>query len=61
MQAGLPDPEIGLIVGVASVVQVPAAFFAGGLIDRFGGARVLLLGSLAYLAGAIVLALPLAE
>ena len=61
VKAGLPDPEIGLIVGVASVVQVPAAFFAGGLIDRFGGSRVLLFGSLSYLAGAVLLALPVAE
>lgn len=47
VKAGLPDAEIGLIVGVASVVQVPAAFFAGGLIDRFGGPRMLLFGALA--------------
>ena len=61
VKAGLPDAEIGLIVGVASVVQVPAAFVAGGLIDRFGGPRVLLLGSLSYLGGALLLALPFAE
>src|SRR4051812_36714135 len=61
VKAGLPDPEIGLIVGIASVVQVPAAFLAGGLIDRFGGPRVLLFGSLASLAGAVLLALPFAE
>jgi MFS family permease len=61
VKAGLPDAEIGLIVGVASVIQVPAAFFAGGLIDRFGGPRVLLLGCLSYLAAAVLLALPLAE
>jgi MFS family permease len=60
VKAGLPDAEIGLIVGVASVVQVPAAFFAGGLIDRFGGPRVLLLGALAYLGGAVLLTLPMA-
>jgi MFS family permease len=61
VKAGLPDAEIGLIVGVASVVQVPAAFFAGGLIDRFGGPRVLLFGCLSYLAAALLLALPIAE
>jgi MFS family permease len=60
VQAGLPDEQIGLIVGVASVVQVPAAFFAGGLIDRFGGPRILLLGALAYLGGAVLLTLPMA-
>ena len=58
VKAGLPDAEIGLIVGVAAVVQVPAALFAGGLIDRFGGPRVLLLGGLSFLAGAALLALP---
>lgn len=57
VKAGLPDAEIGLIVGVAAVVQVPAALFAGGLIDRFGGPRVLLLGGLSYLAGALLLTL----
>jgi MFS family permease len=61
VKAGLPAAEIGLIVGVASVVQVPAAFFAGGLIDRFGGPRVLLFGALAYLAGAVLLALPIVQ
>ena len=60
VQAGLPDAEIGIIVGIASVVQVPAAFISGGLIDRFGGPRVLLLGSLSYLVGAVLLALPVA-
>ena len=60
VKAGLPDAEIGLIVGVASVVQVPAALFAGGLIDRFGGPRILLLGALAYLGGAVLLTLPMA-
>ncbi len=58
VKAGLPDAEIGLIVGAAAVVQVPAALFAGGLIDRFGGPRVLLLGGLSYLAGALLLTLP---
>ena len=61
VKGGLPDAQIGLIVGVASVIQVPAAFFAGGLIDRFGGPRVLLFGCLSYLAAAVLLALPIAE
>ncbi len=60
VQAGMADAEIGLIVGVASVVQVPAAFFAGGLIDRFGGPRLLLFGTLSYLLGALLLTLPMA-
>src|SRR5690349_12533857 len=56
----MPDATVGLIVGVASVVQVPAAFFAGGLIDRFGGPRMLLLGACSYLVGALILTLPMA-
>ena len=36
-RAGVPDPQIGLIVGVAALVQVPAAFLAGVIVDRLGG------------------------
>jgi MFS family permease len=57
-RAGVPDPEIGLIVGVASLVQVPAAFVAGVVVDRVGGLRVLALGGLAYLVGCAILLLP---
>lgn len=57
-RAGVPDPEIGLIVGVAALVQVPAAFAAGAILDRVGGVRVFGLGGLAYLAGCAVLLLP---
>jgi MFS family permease len=57
-RAGIPDAEIGLIVGAAAVVQVPAAFVGGALIDRFGGIRLLGVGGLAYLVGAAVLLLP---
>ena len=57
-RAGVSDPEIGLIVGVASLVQVPAAFVAGVVVDRVGGLRVLGLGGLAYLAGCAILLLP---
>jgi MFS family permease len=57
-RAGVSDPEIGLIVGVASLVQVPAAFVAGVVVDRVGGLRVLALGGLAYLVGCAILLLP---
>ena len=54
----MPDPEIGLIVGVASLVQVPAAFIAGVIVDRVGGLRVFSIGGVAYLVGCAILALP---
>ena len=57
-RAGVPDPEIGLIVGVAALVQVPAAFAAGAILDRFGGLRVFGIGGVAYLAGCAILLLP---
>ena len=28
-RAGVPDPQIGVIVGTAALVQIPAAFLAG--------------------------------
>jgi MFS family permease len=57
-RAGVPDGEIGLIVGLAALVQVPAAFVGGALVDRFGGRRLLATGAAAYLIGAGVLLLP---
>ncbi len=57
-RAGVPDAEIGLIVGLAALVQVPAAFVGGALVDRFGGLRLLAAGAVAYLLGAGVLVLP---
>jgi MFS family permease len=57
-RAGVPDPEIGLIVGVAALVQVPAAFFAGVIVDRVGGLRVFTIGGLSYLVGCAILILP---
>ena len=57
-RAGVADPEIGLIVGAAALVQVPAAFFAGVVVDRFGGLRVFTMGGVAYLAGCAIFMLP---
>lgn len=55
---GIPDPEIGLVVGTAALVQVPAAFLGGPLVDRFGGVRLFAVGAAAYVAAALILLLP---
>jgi MFS family permease len=57
-RAGVADEEIGVIVGLAALVQVPAAFAGGALVDRFGGLRLLAIGAVAYLIGAGTLLLP---
>jgi predicted MFS family arabinose efflux permease len=56
--AGVPDPQIGLIVGTAALVQIPAAFAAGVVVDRVGGLRAFTAGGLAYLVGCAILLLP---
>ena len=57
-QAGVPDIQIGLIVGTAALVQIPAAFVAGVVVDRVGGLRAFTAGGLAYLVGCVILLLP---
>jgi len=57
-RSGIPDSEIGLIVGLAALVQIPAAFIGGALVDRFGGRRLLGVGGAAYLAGASMFLIP---
>ncbi|HWH24217.1 MAG TPA: MFS transporter, partial [Candidatus Limnocylindria bacterium] len=57
-RAGRTDPEIGLIVGVAALIQIPAALVAGMLIDRFGGVRLMVVGGVAYLLASLLLLLP---
>jgi MFS family permease len=57
-RAGLPDPQIGLIVGTAALVQIPAAFVTGVVVDRVGGLRAFSVGGLAYLVGCTILLLP---
>ena len=54
-RAGFPDAQIGLIVGTAAVVQIPAALLAGVAIDRLGGLRLFFTGAGAYTAGALIL------
>jgi MFS family permease len=57
-RADVPDASIGLIVGVAALVQVPAAIIGGRLVDAFGGVRMLLAGACAYLLASGLLLLP---
>lgn len=57
-RAGVPDPQIGLIVGTSALVQIPAAFVAGIVVDRVGGLRAFMAGGVAYLLGCAVLLMP---
>jgi MFS family permease len=57
-RAGVPDPQIGLIIGTAALVQIPAAFVAGVVVDRVGGLRAFTVGGLAYLVGCGIMLLP---
>ncbi|HEX5826444.1 MAG TPA: MFS transporter [Candidatus Limnocylindrales bacterium] len=56
--AGVPDAAIGLIVGTAALVQVPAAIIGGRLVDAFGGVRLFVAGAVAYLLASGLLLLP---
>jgi MFS family permease len=56
--AGVGEGTIGLIVGLASLVQIPAAFVGGALVDRFGGLRLLAVGGVAYLLASAILLVP---
>jgi MFS family permease len=55
--ASVAEQQIGLIVGFAPLVQVPAALIAGAFIDRFGGSRLLILAAASYSLGASVFVL----
>ncbi|HUR15888.1 MAG TPA: MFS transporter, partial [Candidatus Limnocylindrales bacterium] len=57
-RAGRPDADIGAIVGLAALVQIPAALVGGVLIDRFGSMKLILVGGLSYIAATVFLILP---
>lgn len=54
----VPDATIGLIVGVAALIQIPAAIVGGRLLDRFGGLRLFAVGAASYLGASALLLLP---
>ncbi|QXJ21088.1 MFS transporter [Actinomadura graeca] len=58
-RSGVADATIGIVVGIAAVVQIPAAIVGGALVDRFGPIRLLAVGALSYAAGACLLMPPL--
>lgn len=60
-RAGTADASIGLIMGVAAIIQIPAALVGGRLVDAFGGTRLFTLGALAYLLASLVILLPGAD
>jgi len=57
-RAGRSNAEIGALVGIAPLVQIPAALLGGALIDRFGGLRLIAVGGLAYLGSTAILLMP---
>ncbi len=57
-RAGAADASIGLIMGVAAVIQIPAALAGGRLVDAFGGTRLFTLGGIAYLLATLVILVP---
>lgn len=57
-RGGTSDATIGLIMGSAALVQIPAALVGGRLVDRFGGVRLLWAGGIAYLLATGILLLP---
>ncbi len=55
--AGRPDGEIGAVVGAAAIFNLLAALVSGGLVDRFGGRVIYLIGTTCYLGAAAPIAL----
>lgn len=56
--AGVADPEIGVVMGSAALVMIPAAFVGGAFVDRYGGGSLLIVGAVAYTASALILLIP---
>lgn len=57
-RAGAPDASIGLVMGAAALVQIPAAIAGGRMVDAFGGNRLFVAGGVAYLLGSALLLVP---
>jgi len=55
--AGRPDGEIGAVVGAAAIFNLLAALVSGGMVDRFGGRAIYLIGTACYLGAAAPVAL----
>src|SRR5690349_181790 len=53
-RAGHADATIGLVMGVAAIVQIPAAIAGGRLLDRFGPARLFTTGGLAFISASAI-------
>jgi predicted MFS family arabinose efflux permease len=54
-RSGAPDASIGLVMGVAAIVQIPGALAGGRMLDAFGGARLFVVAGFAYLVSALLL------
>jgi len=57
-RAGVEDAAIGLVMGAAAAVQIPAALVGGRLVDTFGAPRLFTTGGILYLLASGVLLLP---
>jgi sugar porter (SP) family MFS transporter len=49
----LNDAQIGLVVGAASIGCIPGALFAGGLADKFGRKKLMIVTSVLYIIAAL--------
>lgn len=56
-RSGATEATIGIVMGLAAIVQIPGALAGGRLLDAFGGSRMFLVAGLAYLVAAILLLL----
>jgi len=57
-RAGVEDAAIGLVMGAAAAIQLPAALVGGRLVDTFGAPRLFTTGGILYLLASGVLLLP---
>lgn len=47
-EAAVPNAQIGIVMGSASLVMIPAAFVGGAFVDRYGGGVLLVVAAIAY-------------